>query len=152
MTDANNKSMTYGYDAFGNLSRTTDAANNITTMSYDIRGRKTGMIDPDMGEWFYEYDALGNLTRQTDANGNVTTMVYDNLSRMTSRKEAEGVSRWTYDTRWIGALSSETSGISSKSYLYDTFGRVKATDTTINGQVFSVSTTYDTIGITVTVH
>jgi len=146
VTDANNMSITYGYDAFGNLIKTTDAAGNITTMGYDIRGRKTGMTDPDMGAWTYAYDALGNLISQTDAKGQTTTMIYDQLGRMRSRSEAEGTSTWTYDTLWIGALSSETSGISSKSYLYDTYGRVKSSSTTINSQVFNVGTSYDNIG------
>ncbi|MBL4775976.1 MAG: RHS repeat protein [Mariprofundus sp.] len=120
------KQMTYAYDAFGNLTQTTDAVGNVTSMRYDIRGRKVGMTDPDMGTWTYAYDALGNLTSQTDAKYQTTTMLYDKLGRMTSRTEAEGISSWTYDTVWIGALSSETGGISSKSYVYDTFGRVRA--------------------------
>jgi YD repeat-containing protein len=109
VTDATNGVMRYAYDAFGNLIRTTDAANHSTSMTYDIRGRKTAMIDPDMGRWTYAYDALGNLTRQTDAKGQLTTMHYDLLGRMDWRTEAEGTSRWVYDTRWIGGLTSETS-------------------------------------------
>jgi len=123
-----------------------DAARNITTMAYDIRGRKTGMTDPDMGSWTYAYDALGNLTSQTDAKGQTTTMQYDQLGRMISRTEAEGTSTWAYDTQWLGALSSETNGIASKAYIYDTFGRVKSAATTINGQTYNVSTGYDTLG------
>jgi len=94
----------------------------------------------------YAYDALGNLTRQIDAKGQITTMVYDKLGRMTSRTEAEGISTWTYDTRWIGALTSESGGVASKSYIYDTFGRVKTSSSTINGQLYNVSTTYDAFG------
>jgi len=36
-------------------------------------------------------------------------MHYDLLGRMDWRTEAEGTSRWVYDTRWIGGLTSETS-------------------------------------------
>jgi len=54
VTDAANGVMQYGYDAFGNLTQTTDAAGNATAMTYDIRGRKISMRDPDMGSWSYE--------------------------------------------------------------------------------------------------
>jgi YD repeat-containing protein len=36
-------------------------------MSYDNRGNKISMNDPDMGIWSYTYNALGELIRQTDA-------------------------------------------------------------------------------------
>ncbi|MDQ6959532.1 MAG: SpvB/TcaC N-terminal domain-containing protein [Mariprofundaceae bacterium] len=146
VTDTANGIMQYAYDAFGNLTQTTDAAGNVTTMAYDIRGRKISMADPDMGYWTYAYDALSNLVSQTDAKAQVTTMAYDKLGRMVSRTEAEGASSWTYDTLWVGALSSETGGIASKAYIYDTYGRVKSASTTINGQTYNVSTGYDNIG------
>ncbi len=146
VTDAASGTMQYTYDAFGNLATTTDAAGNVTRMYYDIRGRKTAMTDPDMGQWSYIYDTLGNLVRQTDAKGQVTTMAYDKLGRMINRTEAEGISRWTYDTRWVGALSSESSPSASKSYTYDGFGRVVSGITTIGRQSYVVGTSYDNIG------
>lgn len=145
VTDSNNETMSYAYDANGNLIQTTDAANNITTMSYDIRGRKIGMHDPDMGVWSYEYDVLGNLIRQTDAKNQSTSMQYDLLGRMTSRTEIEGTSSWVYDATWIGALSSESSPLASKSYSYDGFGRVITASSVINGQNYTVSTAYDNL-------
>ncbi len=47
--------------------------------------RKTGMDDPDMGNWEYEYDALGNLTTQADARGCSTSLSYDDLSRLVGK-------------------------------------------------------------------
>jgi YD repeat-containing protein len=43
----------YGYDLQGNLTSVTDAANNLTTITYDLLGRKQTMIDPDMGSWSF---------------------------------------------------------------------------------------------------
>lgn len=83
VTDAASKVITYTYDAFGSLI-TTDAAGIVTSLTYDLRGRKTAMADPDMGNWTYEYDALGQLRRQTDAKAQVSTIAYDKLSRMVS--------------------------------------------------------------------
>ena len=81
---------------------TTDASSNVTTLAYDIRGRKTSMTDPDMGAWSYSYNALGELVSQSDAKGQTTTMAYDVLGRMTSRTEAEGSTTWSYDTATQG--------------------------------------------------
>ena len=57
----------YEYSVADELTKVTDAAGNITTISYDELGRKTSMTDPDMGSWSYSYDAVGNLIEQTDA-------------------------------------------------------------------------------------
>jgi len=137
--------MRYAYDAQGNLTDTTDASGNITSMSYDVRGRKTSMNDPDMGIWSYQYDVQGNLIGQTDAKNQSTIMTYDALSRLVSRTEPEGVSTWVYDTLWIGGLTSESGPLSSKTYSYDTLGRVTTSITTVNGQNFAVDSTYDAL-------
>ncbi|MDP1576533.1 MAG: hypothetical protein Q8L76_07195, partial [Cypionkella sp.] len=54
--DAQNKPISYLYDPFGNLLKTTDALGNVTSLVYDARGRKIGMNDPDMGVWSYAYN------------------------------------------------------------------------------------------------
>ncbi|HFE66376.1 MAG TPA: RHS repeat protein, partial [Chloroflexi bacterium] len=102
----------YEYDVSGNLTKVTDAANSVTTMSYDGFGRKTSMSDPDMGNWSYEYDPAGNLTRQMDANNNVLCFEYDGLNRLTRKGEgntadpcaiSNELAAYTYDTAQNGA-------------------------------------------------
>src|SRR6266581_309874 len=66
-------------------------------MSYDRRGRKETMADPDMGSWNYGYNSLGELVRQTDAKGQIQTVLYDPLGRIQSRTTPEGTSSWIYD-------------------------------------------------------
>ena len=118
VTDTQAKSLTYQYDAFGNLTKTTDVLGNITTITYDKRGRKVAMNDPDQGAWTYAYDALGQLKRQKDAKLQVVTFAYDILGRMTQRNEPDLVSKWYYDTcdatlnpagKCIGKPTRETS-------------------------------------------
>ena len=46
----------YVYDPFGNLTQVTGVAGAVTAMTYDIRGRKITMNDPDMGAWSYNYN------------------------------------------------------------------------------------------------
>ena len=77
------------------LTKVTDAAGNLTTISYDDLGRKTSMTDPDMGSWSYSYDAVGNLIEQTDAKGQVIEFAYDKLSRL--------VRKW-YPPAWTNSV------------------------------------------------
>ena len=129
----------YAYDAFGNQTKVTDAANNVTTLQYDLRGRKVLMDDPDMGIWSYGYNAFGELVKQTDAKNQIVTQSYDALGRMTGRSELEGNSQWWYDKDstglkcWTGALCESISpnGRNHKLYTYDTRGRLKQLTDTI---------------------
>jgi YD repeat-containing protein len=103
----------------GNLKQLTDAAGNVTQMDYDTLGRKTGMSDPDMGNWQYRYDAAGNLTRQRDANNQATCFYYDALNRMLGKTYHSGVSD-------LDALSC--AGTYAASYSYDGLLRFDAFD------------------------
>ncbi len=98
---------TYEYNVTNELTKVTDAANNLTTISYDDLGRKTSMTDPDMGAWSYSYNALGNLTRQTDAKGQAIEFAYDKLNRL--------VRKW-YPPAWNSETGSSGSG---RSLLFD---------------------------------
>ena len=153
VTDHLGGSTTYAYDAFGNLLSTTVAgpggAPVTTSMTYDIRGRKLTMDDPDMGAWSYAYNALGELTGQTDAKTQTVTMTYDLLGRMVTRNEAEGLSTWIYDTAVTGIGKLHTvSGPNGyrESHAYDSLGRPSGSSRTIGGKAFSVSSYYDSAG------
>ncbi|RCX31658.1 RHS repeat-associated core domain-containing protein [Thioalbus denitrificans] len=140
--------LTHGYDAAGNLVRT-DAGGVVTTMAYDIRGRKVAMDDPDMGHWEYRYNAVGELVWQRDAKGQEVSIVYDRLGRMVQRDEPEGATTWTYDTAagGVGKLA-EVSGPGGyrETYGYDALGRPALTTTYAEGESFSVLTGYDAAG------
>lgn len=151
--------VTYGYDAIGNLTSTV-ADGSTTTLAYDLRGRKTSMVDPDMGTWQYRYNIFGELIWQKDAKGQITTMAYDALGRLTSRAEPEGPTTWTYDTAvngggvWKGKLASVSSpGGYLETYDYDSVGRPSTIWRTIPGVSnttveprFFVTQTYDSAG------
>jgi YD repeat-containing protein len=84
----------------------TDHNSNVTTMSYDLLGRKTAMSDPDMGSWQYQYDAVGNLTGQRDARNLWLYLEYDDLNRLIRKRR---------DTAGTGPLVAE--------YGYDASGQ-----------------------------
>jgi len=156
----------YAYDANNNLLGT-DANGILNTVSYDLRGRKTGMADADMGGWQYAYNALGELIRQVDALSQTTTLQYDVLGRMTRRTEVGLDSKWEFDTnrsecasssannRAIGKLTAAftlmADGVtpnSTRISCYDSLGRSSRELTTLaaGGTTYTNSVSYDTAG------
>ena len=119
-------------------------------MDYDVRGLKTFMDDPDMGQWTYAYNVLGELTKQTDPKNQVVDLAYDTLGRLTQRVEPEGTTDWTYDTaaKGVGKLHSVSAPHIAYSLTqgYDSLGRPSATTTTIDGVAYTQSVTYDPSG------
>lgn len=162
--DVNCGKLSYLYDAQGNLRRITGADGAVTTMTYDLAGRKTSMVDPDKGTWRYAYNALGEMTRQMDSKGQATDFTYDKLGRMTSRFERTGVTSLT-DSSYTTLNSETTIYITSgrgkgqpgsityrnaaggllqrKSFTYDIFSRPIITTTAIGRSNFVEETTYD---------
>jgi YD repeat-containing protein len=82
-------SMTYTYDATGNLLETKDAHGNRVQMHYDSVGNKIYMNDPDLGIWNYRYAADGKVVNKwsgykgIDSSKNYTYYMYDKLRRVT---------------------------------------------------------------------
>jgi RHS repeat-associated protein len=112
----------------------------LTQISYDSAGRKTGMADADMGSWSYSYDALGDLLTQTDARGCVTTMSYDLDNRLTG-KSYSGTGCTTasvtygYDAgaNGKGHRTSMSDGSGSSSWSYDSRGRMTSENKVVTG-------------------
>ena len=171
ITDALGAQLVRQYDAFDNLVRSVDALGNRIEASFDIRGRKLQLNDPDAGVSVYCYDALGQLKAQQNSkmrgshsaagcpsiNGagptvaavaGWTTLAYDKLGRNTQRVEPEYTSNWTYDgcNKGIGKLcSSSTSHGVSRSYAYDNLGRPSSSRVDVSGGISAASAVgYDT--------
>ncbi|MBE7538013.1 MAG: hypothetical protein HS122_06340 [Opitutaceae bacterium] len=70
----------------------TNADGSVTTIAHDVRGRKTSMVDPNMGTWEYRHNVFGELIWQKDAKLQVTTMTYDPLGRM--KTQVQPLSQW----------------------------------------------------------
>ncbi|MDL1862574.1 RHS repeat protein [Betaproteobacteria bacterium PRO7] len=154
--DAYLATLDMAYDAKGNLVRTRDALGIETAVTYNVRGFKLALADPDKGTWAYRYNALGELVWQESPNqraaGQATTMRYDRLGRLIERDEASQRARWVYDTapNGIGKLAETftllvdgTTRDFQQSLAYDTRGRASSTTTTID-RAYAASVTYDT--------
>ncbi|MBK9231231.1 MAG: RHS repeat protein [Anaerolineae bacterium] len=141
----------YSYDVAGRLLTVQDHASNQTTLTHDLLGRKTQMVDPDMGAWQYRYDAAGNLVKQRDARNQAICFYYDGHNRLVGKTYHAGISNlgtltcsgtyavgFSYDSTANGNLGkgrrtgmSDTSG--SASWLYDARGRTTQETKVVNG-------------------
>ena len=130
VTDELGGTITYGYDALGNLTSATTVASGKTVrvqMCYDYLGRKVAMHDPDKGGflggastscatvatylsqpaanklagwWFYQYNDFGELIEQTDTKKQTTVMDYDAVGRMIKRTDKFANGSVDTHTRW----------------------------------------------------
>ncbi|KAF7763146.1 hypothetical protein PUND_b0484 [Pseudoalteromonas undina] len=136
VTDNAGNVLTYTYDVLGNLETVHSSADNqiLSTITYDVLGRKKSMNDKDRGNWRYTYTAFGELKTQTDARGIVTTNSYDILGRKTKQTvTGEQTSQWVFGTgNTVHQLMSESIGNEwQKNYYYDNFGRAVASLTNV---------------------
>ncbi|MCU6498287.1 hypothetical protein LPN04_10830 [Rugamonas sp. A1-17] len=160
VTNALGAEIAHMYDAFGNLLKIKDALQNTVSVSYDIRGRKRSMADPDIGTWNYDYNALGELVWQQSPNqlakAQASTSEYDLLGRMIKRVEPEYTSTWYYDkysdtsascTRGVGKLcETRTSNGTRRRISYDNVGRVTGARLDVtDGPSFASSISYDSV-------
>jgi len=134
----------YEYLPTGELESITDHLGNVTTISYDTLGRKTGMNDPDMGVWHYAYDLAGNLVEQTDARGITVSIRYDALNRKTLvdyPSDADII--YTYDTETMGTLSQIADASGHVGYEYDQRLRKIREERKTDDYVFPTHWSYD---------
>ncbi|MCY1044145.1 hypothetical protein OV208_22700 [Corallococcus sp. bb12-1] len=146
------------YGPFGVVDSVEDANGNLTTMNYDVLGRRTRLVTPEAGASETRYDALGAVREQTNSLGNVTTFIRDFLGRPVSVQTPEGVSRFEWDTApfGVGAPAWSRSGPSATSsptdvvltYGYDALGRSlwEATSVDGGGSTYRVDRGYDAYG------
>jgi len=142
VTDPDGNVTSYGYDADGDVTSTTQTAGwqvDTTSDSYDDLGQKYCEISPsanfsggvscaamgshatDTTTW--DYNADGNVTSTTDPDGNTTSYTYDADGNLTKTEDGlTNVTMTTYDAD--DRTSSVTSGYGSSSatttsYTYD---------------------------------
>lgn len=140
---------TYRYDLLGNVTGIVNALGQGTTIYYDTLSRKTGIDDPQMGEWQYEYDPNGNLVAQTDGKNRTTSMAYDPLSRLSLKVYPDSSTvLYTYDLGLYGKgkLSEVIDPVTTQQFTYDRMGNLLSRARTMGGSTFVSSMTYDALG------
>ncbi len=161
--NAGDQNTLYSYNAAGDMIEVENDLHFSTLISYDARGLKTSMDDPDMGEWHYTYDENGNLSTQTDAKENLITFYYDVLNRVYNKiytipaSEPQNTNNveYRYDgdglsscTNCLGLLTKvNNTSVLTINDVFDAMGRVKRVTKTISGEVAQVTqTSYDLSG------
>lgn len=143
----------FDYDALGNPVLI-ERFGSITQARFDLRGRRTALIDPDRGSWHYAYDALGQIVAQTDAKGDTTVFRYDLLGRLVERGEpTDRISRFSYDGTAEGCAAggatigkrvrADTTTDTALIHCFDALGRPVATTHVIGTARLTESTSYD---------
>lgn len=157
--DALGNTTTYAHDAHGNLLRVNKPNQPAVVMSYDIRGRKRTLADPDAGAVTYDYNAAGDLLSEDVAVGRRVTASYDALGRAIVRTSSfpslnkEYTTSYFYDGnnaigKMIGEGSTTPSGNFSRNWEFDTLSRPSISKVAISpaGQAsrnFTTITLYD---------
>ncbi|MFC3894924.1 LamG-like jellyroll fold domain-containing protein [Lentzea rhizosphaerae] len=152
---------TMGYNAFGEITHSRDAAGNVTTTERDVLGRATAGVLPDYtppggttikgAATRTEYDRAGNPVKSTDALQRVLQRTYDPYGRVltvTLPQVGDSPSVVTMHYDKVGELVSQTrpGGVETR-YTYDDLGR-QVTSTQVDRSsgrtaFFTTTTGYD---------
>jgi len=123
----------YDYDAFGNITKLTDADGVVTTVTYDTLGRLKRVFDPRLTGTIkfteYFYNDNDQVTRIATPTGDITN-IYDPITkRLVSTTDLTGTTT-QFDYNTAGQLISETqvssSGNAVTQYEYDRRGELVA--------------------------
>ena len=152
----------YSYDGNGNVTSTTDAkevdvedlrrtepcnpetdaANGVTSYTYDLLNNITSITDANSHTTNFTYDDLGRLIKATDPLGKFTTFTYDEAGNVLTRTKRSGAqSVYTYDrmNRVTQAQHTQGSNTITETTAYDAFGNV----TSIGNGNITYTYTYD---------
>lgn len=145
---------------FGLIGQLRDAAGHVTSLGYDVLGRRTSLADPDSGNEQTTYDAYDLPKTVKDASGATASFTYDLLGRVRVHTNADGsTSKYRYDgtsTR-AGQLTELTTFNAAGEQLtrlaYDYVpvgtngaGKLTRVTRTMGGMSFDVHLDYDAYG------
>ncbi|MCP4107562.1 MAG: PKD domain-containing protein, partial [Desulfobacteraceae bacterium] len=144
------------YDAFGNITATTDENGVKTECSYDEAGRNNVIRqfhNDQVLETFYTYDDNSKLKTVIDANIHTTTYEYDDLNRRVktifhdgSYTEVSYNSQGLKEHEYAQALPDQTERIITR-YEYDAAGRLEKVINDFGGpDEMETAYEYDEIG------
>ena len=128
-TSSADRRQSFGYDAAGRLTSTTDALGNKEVYVLDGVGRKLAFVNKQGERWTYTYDSAGHLLSETTPQIYITTVGYDSdkkILALTTRDREGIVTRMAYDA--LGNLTQRTEAAGrpeerTTRYEYDAAGR-----------------------------
>ncbi|HEX4334487.1 MAG TPA: toxin TcdB middle/N-terminal domain-containing protein [Polyangiaceae bacterium] len=144
----------YTYDAAGHLLTRSDPEGARASYAYDGRGRRTKVVDPDLGEHELVYDATSNLVAHTYPDGKTTRFTFDLAGRsLTEDHDGDGTPEVTRtwdaypddvtDVLARGKLVRVTGPSGETRHEYDDRGRTRKTTLVIDGKTYAVGSEFD---------
>ena len=107
-----------------------DAANNVSTASYDLLGNVTHLAGPLGGATNYTFDSMSRLTSESTVSGGTKSYEYNELSVRKKITNARGESKQVfYDA--MGRITGYIGAEDTVSYTYDANGNVLADGDTV---------------------
>lgn len=134
---------TYGYDAWGHVTSTTDALNHKSTAGFDANGNQTATLDANNHPTSATFDAANQAVQLKTADNNSTSTVYSPSGKVA--ETVDGLGKHTvygYDGQDRQVSVTDANGKLSKTVL-DSAG-LTSTLTTAKGVVLSYG--YDSAG------
>lgn len=164
VTDAQGRSIFFGYNPYDLVTSITDSTGRQVTYSYTtLSAGVFRLASASYGGFstYYGYDANGNLNEFTSPAGNITTMTYDGSRRVLSTTRVTNNSTLTGDTTTYaytpGSAASPGSGTTkvtnpngnATTYSYDPWDQVgKVTDALGHDQNFAYNPSSDPVKLT----
>ena len=134
----------YCYSPNGTLKSTNTPGNVTTTMTYDRNRNRLTLNDPSAGTITNTYYGTGQVKTELSEN-NSTTYTYQTNGLLDKYVDDEGETNYSYNSDNLVSSITSPGGV-TRSYTYDTEGRV-ATITESIGSVSNVVTfNYDSLG------
>ncbi len=148
-TDAGG-TITYTYYADGKTKSITAPGGIITTMQYDIAGNQIQLVDPSSGTMTYTYNGFGELLTQQNSRNQTNSFSYYSDGRIQQKLTPEGTTTYSYNTNkqltGITLLTGITSNNISRTFEYDTHGRIANVSEIIDGTTYPTDYSYDNKG------
>lgn len=149
------KTINYTYYPTGQVKTIIPEGGGTITLTYDLHGNRTSLVDPDAGTITDTYNAFDQpLThlQNIHGNGNVTTTyTYATNGCLTSERTV-GVEDLTKTYTYHSTFKELPTKISFNSsnqttYTYDSYGRLTATNQTVGGVTTTESYSYGSYGL-----
>ena len=145
VSDSAGRSLSYQYDAGGNLTNCVDPEGFKWAIAYDSAHQIVSLTDPEgimtisnrynalgqvtnqisaTGESWNQYSAAGVRGAEEDPGGRVTEYLYDDYGRTTRHRAADGATTWTgYDGQNHATNTVDPDGVTNR-FVYDTHHNV----------------------------
>lgn len=137
--------ITYNYWPDGSLKSTLAPGNATTSMEYDKNGNRLTINDPSAGLIKNRWYGTGQPKTYKNARNQVTTYDYQTDGLLDKYTDAEGETDYSYNSDGQVINITSPRGV-TRSYTYDTRGRVETVSETIGGVSFTTTFSYDSKG------